>query len=96
MFLVVSRWQALPGKEEEFERQGRELGAITRSQPGVLLVETFRSGDHIVSVHGYADEGTYDRIVQAPDSIFARELESRRMYEIGRWLGSERGETESH
>jgi hypothetical protein len=94
MYLVVSHWEPQPGKEEEFKRIGSELAAFLRSQPGVNFVEGFTTedGKH-VSVHAYADQATYQRIVLDDDSPFEQEVARRDIEDIGRWLGSERGES---
>ena len=93
MYLVVSRWEAAPGREAEFERLGLEVAALLRRQPGVRLLEEFKSDNTYVSVHGYEDEATYRALINDPDGVFARAVAERRLEELGRWLGSERGET---
>ena len=55
MYLVVSYWEPLPGREAEFEKNGPKVGAMLRQQPGVVFVEGFKSGKRVVSVHAYRD-----------------------------------------
>ena len=84
MFLVISYWEALPGKEAEFEAQGPATGDVLRRQPGVVLVEAFKSGGKYVVVHGYEDEAAYHAIVDNPDGEFGRTLVANRAEELGR------------
>jgi hypothetical protein len=93
VYLVVSVWEALPGKAEQFRVQGMKVGSLLKAQPGVLLLEVFETGDRVVSVHGYQDEATYQRLVQDPNGPFARAVAESHAEEYGRWLSSERGET---
>jgi hypothetical protein len=93
MYLVVSVWEALPGREEEFEEASAPVRDLLRQQPGVVMVEAFKSGNHYVAVHGYADEAAYHRTVTYADSAFVKLIEEQRLEEYGRWLTSEKGET---
>jgi hypothetical protein len=96
MYMVVSRWEALPGQEENFIREGSQVAAELRRTPGVLMVEIIESNGQYVSVHGYEDEATYQRVVQDPNGPYEREHSARKVESYGRWLGSERGETIAH
>jgi quinol monooxygenase YgiN len=96
MYLVISEWEPLPGKEAEFERAGSAVAAVLRRQPGVLLLEMFRSGSKHVAVHGYQDEATYHALVDDPNGAFARAQVSHRVEGVARWLGSQGGETLTH
>ena len=93
MYLVVSHWEALPGKEAEFEETGKKVAALLRRQPGVVLLEMFQSGDKYISVHGYQDEATYQKLVNDPNGTFAQAMAAHPVEELGRWISSERGET---
>jgi hypothetical protein len=94
MYLVVSHWEPLPGKEEEFDRVGGELAAFLRAQPGVKFIEGFTTeGGKHVSLHAYEDEAVYRRLVLSDDSPFEKEVARRNVEAVGRWLGSERGES---
>ncbi|HZT44510.1 MAG TPA: hypothetical protein VFA07_20260 [Chthonomonadaceae bacterium] len=93
MYLVVSYWEPVPGREADFDRIGPQVGAVLRQQPGVMLVEVFKSGNKHVAVHGYQDEATYHAIVDNSSGAFVRAVTETRFEEVGRWLGSERGET---
>jgi hypothetical protein len=94
MYLVVSHWEPLPGKEDEFLRIGREMSAFMRSQPGVVFLNGFVTpdGKH-VAIHAYQDEATYRRLVSDDNSPMEQEAARRNMDEVARWLGSERGES---
>ncbi|MBV9852470.1 MAG: antibiotic biosynthesis monooxygenase [Armatimonadetes bacterium] len=96
MFLVVSRWEALPGRAEEFERVSPDVRAVLRQQPGVVLVESFRSEGHYVVVHGYQDEAAYHAVVDDANGPFRQALAKHKLEEMGHWISSERGETFPH
>jgi hypothetical protein len=94
MYLVVSVWEALPGKADAFREHGMKVGSLLKKQPGVKLLEVFESGGKFISVHGYADEATYQRLVQDPNGPFAKAMAEGRVEDYARWVSSERGETE--
>ena len=93
MYLVISRWEVIPGKENEFEERGRAVRATLRSIPGVKLVEGYRTENGVVAVAGYESEEAYNRIVNDDNGPFAKAAEQYRLEECGRWLSSERGES---
>lgn len=96
MYLVISRWEALPGREAEFDRIGPILSAILRKQEGVLLVEAIKCGNGHIAVHGYRDEATYRAIVDNPNSEFSKALVANDADGIARWVSSDRGHTFPH
>lgn len=92
MYLVVSRWEVIPGKESEFEERGRIMRDILRATPGVRLTEGFLNEDgHAVAILGYESEEAYNRIVNSEDGVFARAAAENRLDECGRWISSDRG-----
>ena len=94
MYLVVSQWEALPGHDEEFERIGLEVGAVLGSLPGVEFLKSFQAeSGRIVAVHGYADEATYNSIVNNPESPFIKAIQEKQLESHGRWISSDRGVT---
>lgn len=93
MYLVVSYWEPVAGREAEFDRIGPEVARLLRSQPGVEIVQVFKSDGKHVAVHGYRDEATYHAIIDDPVGPFARAVNDLRMEDVARWLGSEKGET---
>ncbi len=93
MYLVVSHWQAAPGREEDFQERGVPVRAVLRSQPGVKLLEVFRDGDDYIAVHGYDSEDAYQRIVHDPDSAFNKAVQQNGLEEVSHWLRSWRGES---
>lgn len=93
MYMVVSKWQALPGKEAEFEQSGPKAREALKSQPGVEFVEAIKADGHYTVVHAYADEAAYHRIVDSPDSAFSQALKANNVESLAQWVGSERGET---
>jgi quinol monooxygenase YgiN len=93
MFIVVSKWKAKPGLDEEFENKGRKMRDLTRKMPGVLMVEAFKAPEgHIVAVHCYADEAAYKALVQDEAGEFNKAAQAEGIEQAGEWLGSERGE----
>jgi heme-degrading monooxygenase HmoA len=96
MYMVVSYWEAFPGKEADFEASSPDVTAILRRQPGVCLIESFKSDGKYVAVHAYEDEASYRAIVYNPNGAFARALQERGTETFGRWISSERGETLPH
>lgn len=92
MYMVVSRWEILPGKEAEFEKIGKSMRGMLRAQPGVHSVSGLRNGNNVVAVVNYADEATYNRIVQDPNGPFESAARDHDMESVGKWVGSERGE----
>ena len=96
MYLVVSRWEALPGRAEDFERVGPDVRAVLRAQPGTVLVESFPNDGQYVVVHGYQDEAAYHAVVDDPNGPFCQALARHKLEEMGRWVSSERGETFPH
>jgi heme-degrading monooxygenase HmoA len=96
MFLVVSKWQAKPGKEEEFERVGMEMRAVLRGLPGITFAESFQSGSITTVVHCYLDEPTYHSIMDNEDSGFHKAAKEYNLEGVAEWLGSDRGETKPY
>jgi heme-degrading monooxygenase HmoA len=93
MYLVVSRWEIIPGKESEFEERGRAVREALRSTPGVKLVEGYRTDNGVVAIAGYESQEAYDRIVNDESGPFAKAAAQHRLEECGRWISSERGES---
>src|SRR4051812_14859200 len=93
MYLVVSRWESLPGKEQEFEDRGRAVRAILRSTPGVKLIEGFQTENgQVVAILGYDSQESYERIVNDENGPFQKALAEHRLEECSQWISSERGE----
>ncbi|MBV6458388.1 MAG: hypothetical protein HONBIEJF_01515 [Fimbriimonadaceae bacterium] len=94
MFIVVSKWSFLPGREEEW----REISKTTRQRingiPGVEFVHGFvsQSGE-AVAVIGYTDEATYNRLVNEPDGDVVKAMADTNVESVGQWLSSDRGES---
>ncbi len=93
MYLVVSKWQPLPGKEEEFEEIGKKMRDILRAHPGVVMVEAFKCDGYNVAVAGYENEEVYNQLIQDPNGPFETAAREYNVEEIARWIGSEKGET---
>lgn len=92
MYMVVSRWEMMPGKEEEFERIGKAMRGVLRAQPGVSSVYGIREGSDVVAVVCYDDEATYQRIVKDPNGPFETAARQHGIENAARWVSSNRGE----
>ncbi len=96
MYLVVSHWEPLPGKEREVvETEPVVLSALRRT-PGVVFAEVFKSDGNQVVIHGYESEEAYHRVQEDKNNEFARTYREQGVEENSRWLRSERGETLPH
>jgi hypothetical protein len=94
MYIVVSRWEVIPGMEEEFEEKGRAVREILRTTPGVQLMEGFRTDEGgVVAIVGYESPEVYDRIINDESGPFAKAVSEHQIETCGRWLSSERGES---
>lgn len=91
--MVVSRWKARPGHEDEFEQIGRNTRDKLAGIQGVELMEAFDAGDYKVVVHGYTDEATYRKLVDDPNGAVAQAMKDADVEGAGEWMGSDRGET---
>jgi quinol monooxygenase YgiN len=96
MYMVVSYFEPVPDREDEFEDLGRTMAGILRRQPGVVSAEAFRSENKGVMVAAYENEAAYNAIADNPDSEMARAAAEHHADDISRWLGSERGEALPH
>jgi hypothetical protein len=94
MYIVVSRWEVIPGMEKEFEERGSAVREILRKTPGVQLIEGFRSeSGGAVAVLGYESQEVYDRIINDENGPFARAASEYQLETCGRWVSSDRGES---
>jgi hypothetical protein len=92
MYIVVSKWEVLPGKQEAFEAAGRMMRDLMRSLPGVEYVQGLKSEDgNAVAIVGYTDENSY-HAVMADGGEFEKAARENNLESIGKWLWSERGE----
>src|SRR5256885_1893176 len=92
MYIVVSKWQVNPGKDDVFKENGRKMREFMRSQPGVEYVESFRSEDgNAIAIIGYTDEASY-KTLMADGGAFDKAAKQNDLESGGKWLWSERGE----
>lgn len=96
MYLVISHWEPMPGKDLDFEKIGPKVREVLRNHPGVELMEAIKSDGQYCAVHGYKDEATYHAVVDDPNGPFSKALAEFHLEDIARWVGSERGETLAH
>jgi len=92
MYLVVSNWEPLPGKEDAFREIGTQVRHALAALPGVVMIEGFKSDSgKYIAVHAYQDEDTYKAIVQDPNGPFTKALAKFELETTARWVSSERG-----
>ena len=94
MYMVVSKWRILPGKEQDFEDNGAKVRNVLRTQPGVLFMHGFRNSEgNAVAIHAYESEDAYNKVVHDPNGAFAKALAEYKVEQSAEWISSERGET---
>jgi quinol monooxygenase YgiN len=92
MYIVISKWEPLPGQREEFLDRSRKVRESLRRESGIVLFEHFFNEDgQAVAVVGYKDEETYHRIAEDPQGAFAQALVEHGLEDCARWVSSERG-----
>lgn len=92
MYIVVSKWEVMPGKEDAFRAGGRTMRDIMRNLPGVEYVEAIKCEDgNAVAIVGYTDQESYNKIM-ADDGEFQKAARENNLESLGKWLWSERGE----
>jgi heme-degrading monooxygenase HmoA len=96
MYLVVSKWEPIPGHEQEFERVGTQMRAVLSAQPGAEVIEAFETDGKVVVVHGYRDEAAYNAIINDPNGPFQHAMAEMKLEDHARWLSSEKGTTRPH
>jgi hypothetical protein len=93
MYLVVSKWEFIPGQQDIVETEGRNMREFLRNQPGIELVEAIRVDGGILAVHGYRDEAAYKALIQDENGPFQQKLRESGLENHMRWAWSERGES---
>lgn len=94
MYMVISFWDAKPGKEAEFEAISPKVRDALKNVPGSEFMEGIKIGHgKYCAVHGYTDEETYNKIVNDPNGPFAHALKEHKLEEVGEWKSSVRGST---
>jgi hypothetical protein len=92
MYLVISRWEVIPGHEEQAAVARIKMRDVMRQQPGVEFINGFSLDDgKLVAVHVYSDEDAYKAIVGDPDGPFAKAAAENKIEEHMQWISSERG-----
>lgn len=95
MYMVISKWEAVPGHEAEFRANGRVMRNALKRLPEIELLESFAAGaGQIFVVMGYKDEAAYQALVQDPHGRFAKLASEHGLEDHGRWIWSERGQAE--
>lgn len=92
MFIVLSRWEALPGHETEWHEMSQDIGATLRAVPGVEFLHRFENDEgQLVVMMGYSDEATYHALVDDSNGAVVRAMADSNIESVARWISSERG-----
>ncbi|MBS1708329.1 MAG: hypothetical protein JSS65_06350 [Armatimonadetes bacterium] len=92
MFVVVSKWEFDPMREEAAMATGGKMMEAISTWDGVEEAFNIRTGPgHVLAVIKYTDEATYERLINAKDNPFDRLAAEYGMDESATWLWSERG-----
>lgn len=92
MYIVVSRWEALPGRETEWRSVSQTIGASLRAVRGVEVLHRFENEEgQLVVVMGYPDEATHHALVNDLNGMVARVMADADIESVARWVSSERG-----
>lgn len=92
MFVVVSKWEFDPMEEDAtLATAGKMMEAVSQWD-GVEEAYNVRTGPgHVLAVIKYADEATYNRLINDPDNPFDKLAAEHGMDAGATWLWSERG-----
>lgn len=94
MYIVVSKWKV--EHEDSFRNAGANAREEMRKQPGVEMVEAFKSEDgNAVAIVAYKDEATY-KAIMAEGGPFETIAKKHHIESQGTWQWSERGEAIDH
>ncbi len=94
MFIVISKWRPLPGKENEFSEIGAKMRSRMRNFPGVKFVHGLKNEeDQPIAIVGYESKEAWDSIVNDPNGPFALAAQEHNIEEIAEWISSDRGES---
>lgn len=92
MYIVVSKWEALPGREAEWHATSQAIGLKLRAVPGVVALHRFENeAGQLVVVMGYADEATYRALVDEEGGGVHQVMSEANIESVARWVSSERG-----
>jgi hypothetical protein len=93
MYIVVSKWDIAPGKQEAFLKIGRQMRAFMMTLPEVEFEHAMQCEDgKVMAIVGYSDENAYKEVMAA-GGPFETEAKKHDLEGIGTWLWSERGES---
>lgn len=96
MYMVVSKWEALPGHENDWRQQADATRQKLLAIPGVEFSHRFvNEQGQVVVAMAYTDEATYRRLVDDPNGAVAKAMAESNIESYARWISSERGETEA-
>lgn len=92
MYWVVSKWQIIPGREDDWRERGASVRAAMKTMPGVEFVDSFQNASgEVVAIVGYASQDAYDRVTRDPNGPFEKAIAESRLEEVANWVSSERG-----
>lgn len=92
MYIVVSKWEILPGQEDAFRAAGRTMRDFMRNLPGVEFVQAMKCEDgNAIAIVAYTDEKSYQNIM-ADGGEFETAARKHNLEGMAKWAWSERGE----
>jgi hypothetical protein len=95
MYAVISKWEFDPKNRQAVEERGLQMMQTLKSWEGVELAFNIEGGDsYILSVIGYADEPTYQRLIHDAEGPFERAAQENGIGEVATWVWSERGNSQ--
>ncbi len=92
MYIVVSKWEVVPGHEDVIEEKGTRMVEIVTGWPEVEFFHNLRTEDGgVLAIIGYRSEGDYHRLFE-PNGRFETAAKETGIENDATWKWSERGE----
>jgi hypothetical protein len=92
MFVVISKWEFDPEQEAAVNAAASKMMETIRSWDGIESSYNVRAGsNYILSVIGYRDQATHERLVMDPNGPFSAAARETGIESVARWVWSERG-----
>lgn len=92
MYIVISKWEPLSGREEDWKSIAESVRTKIDDVKGVEFAHRFvnEHGQMVVAM-GYTDEATYNSLVNDPNGEMAKLVADANIESVARWVSSERG-----
>lgn len=93
MYDEVARWEFVPKDEPELMALTEKMMDELHAWPGVVSAIDIRVAENaILPVITYADEATYQSLIQDPNGPFEMAAQEHKLERITTWVWSERGQ----